>query len=202
MGASENLDAPAKEQPPDPDRLLEHADALLRYAAARVRDRETAEDLVQEVLVTAVGRLGEFSGGSSLRTWLIGILRHKILDHYRWRARHPGDQPGAGEDGDGAVDDPWFTPLGVWKIDPNQGLPADFDPGRAAERSELREALRRCIERLPESLHRTFVLRELEELEPEEVCRAAGIGRESLAVFLYRARQSLRECLQRKGMTA
>ena len=78
----------------------------------------------------------------------------------------------------------------------------DFDPARAAERSELRDALRHCVGRLPEGLHRAFVLRELEELEPDEVCKTAGLARDSLPVFLYRARQALRECLQRKGMTA
>lgn len=176
---------------------------MLRYAAARVRDRQTAEDLVQEALVTAVTRLADFSGESSLRTWLIGILRHKVLDHYRWRRRHPGDLPAAEDDAQSGRDDQWFTPLGVWRVDPNQGLePLDLDPARAAERSELRDALRHCIDRLPGGLHRAYVLRELEELEPDEVCETAGIARDSLPVFLYRARQALRECLQRKGVTA
>ncbi len=188
-------DATAKDLHED---LLSHGDVLLRYALARVGNHATAEDLVQDTLVTAVGKLSEFDGRSSVRTWLIGILRHKILDHHRWRRRHPGDQPGWAE-GAGGEEDPWFTPLGAWREDPNAGLEVlDADPGRALERSRLRAALVECIERLPAGLHRVFVLRELEDLEPAAVCEAAGIARSSLAIFLYRARQALRACLQRR----
>jgi RNA polymerase sigma-70 factor, ECF subfamily len=180
------------------EELLGHGDALLRYALARVGDRATAEDLVQEALLTAVAGISEFAGSSTMRTWLVGILRHKILDHYRWTSRHPGDQPSRN---DAPVEDadPWFTSLGVWRMDPNVGLEAlDDDPSRALERSQLRAALQLCIDRLPKSLHRVFVLRELEELEPDAACDATGISRDSLAVFLYRARQALRACMQKK----
>lgn len=180
------------------EELLGHGNALLRYALARVGDRATAEDLVQETLVTAVGKIEEFSGGSTTRTWLVGILRHKILDHYRWKERHPGDQPNH-EETAGGDPDPWFTPLGAWRMDPNVGLEVlDGDPARELERSQLRAALQFCIDHLPKSLHRVFVLRELEEVEPDEACVAAGISRDSLAVFLYRARQALRACMQKK----
>ena len=178
--------------------LLGHANALLRYALVRVGDRSTAEDLVQETLVTAVTKLSQFSGNSALRTWLLGILRHKILDHYRWRERHPGDQPD--HDG-GPVGDPepWFTARGAWRTDPNVGFEVlDDNPAHALERTQLRAALQFCIDHLPKALHKVFVLRELEELEPEAACEAAGISRDSLAVLLYRARQALRACMQKK----
>lgn len=178
--------------------LLGHGNALLRYALTRVGDKETAEDLVQDTLVTAVAKVSDFAGTSTMRTWLIGILRHKILDHYRWKKRHPGDQPNH-EDSSGGEEEPWFTTLGAWNLDPNVGLEVlDGDPARELERSQLRAALQFCVDHLPKSLHRVFVLRELEALEPDEACEAAGISRDSLAVFLYRARQSLRACLQKK----
>jgi len=181
------------------EELLGQANALLRYALARIGDRSTAEDLIQDTLVTAVDKLSEFAGDSSLRTWLLGILRHKILDHYRWRERHPGDLPGRVEEAAGSDADPWFTPRGAWRMDPNVGLEAlDADPAHALERSQLRAALRFCIDHLPKRLHAVFVLRELEELEPEATCDAVGIGRDSLAVFLYRARHALRACMQKK----
>jgi RNA polymerase sigma-70 factor (ECF subfamily) len=183
--------------------LFAHAGALLRYAAARVRDSHTAEDLVQETLVAAIGKVGEYGAQSSVRTWLLGILRHKLLDHYRWQQRHPGDQPEARLEDDAPTEDPWFTEQGVWREDPNAGLEAlDLDPSRAVERSQLRLALKHCVDHLPVRLRRVFVLRELEELEPEAVCAAASISRDSLAVFLYRARQSLRTCLQKKWVEA
>jgi RNA polymerase sigma-70 factor (ECF subfamily) len=178
--------------------LLEHGNALLRYALVRVGDHAAAEDLVQETLVTAVGKLSEFAGGSALRTWLVGILRHKILDHYRWQERHPGDRPEHDDAPDGEAE-PWFTPRGVWRVDPNVGLEVlDLDPARALERSQLRAALQFCIDHLPKRLRRVFVLRELDELTPDAACEAAGVKRESFAVFLYRARQALRACLQKK----
>jgi RNA polymerase sigma-70 factor (ECF subfamily) len=181
------------------EELLAHGDALLRYALTRVADRATAEDLVQETLVTAVGKVSELDGTASVRTWLVGILRNKLLEHYRWKRRHPGDLPTAvaaeGEDDE----DRDFDGLGGWRVDPNEGL-AGLDPSRAAERSQLRAMLQRCIDHLPKSLHRVYVLRELEELEPADACAAAGISRDSLAVLLYRARQALRVCLQRQGV--
>jgi len=178
--------------------LIAHGNALLRYALARVGEHALAEDLVQDTLVTAVGKLSEFAGASSMRTWLVGILRHKILDHFRWKQRHPGDQP-MGDDADADEPDPWFTRLGRWRSDPNQGLEAlDADPAAAFERSELRAALQFCIDHLPKKLHHVFVLRDIDELAPDEAAAAAGISHDSLAVFLYRARQSLRACLQKK----
>lgn len=195
------MSAPSSDEA-DPRRveeLLAHADALLRYAVTRVTDRQTAEDLVQETLVTAIEKGADFEGRSSTRTWLIGILRHKVLDHHRWRRRHPGDQPSAATEDE----DRWFTSLGTWRHDPNAGLEVlDGEPARAVERAQLRAALQLCIERLPKSLHGVFVLRELEELEPERVCEAAGIAQTSLAVLLYRARQALRACLQKKWVDA
>ncbi len=177
--------------------LLAHGDALLRYALPRVGDLATAEDLVQDTLVTAVSKVAGFSGGSSMRTWLIGILRHKILDHYRWTQRHPGDQPVAVDDRD-KEGDPWFTSLGAWKHDPNAGLEVlHADPSRTLERAQLRAALRRCIARLPERLRQVFVMRELEDMDVQAICDAAGITRGTVPVTLYRARQALRACLQK-----
>ncbi len=180
------------------EELLAHGDALLRYALARVGHLQTCEDLVQDTLVTAVSKLDDFAGRSSLRTWLIGILRHKILDHFRWRRRHPGDQPQHAPPDAEASEEPWFTALGAWRTDPNAGLEVlDADPAELLQRTELRAALQGCIDRLPKGLHRVFVLRELEGLDPDEVCEATSIARGSVAVFLYRARQALRACLQK-----
>lgn len=149
--------------------------------------------------MTAVAKLSEFAAASTMQTWLVGILRHKILDHYRWKERHPA-APSRSADGEPPGDvEPWFTESGAWQVDPNEGLEAlDGDPSKAIERAQLRTALQACVDRLPKGLHRVFVLRELEGLEPEAACEVAGISRESLAVFLYRARQSLRACLQKK----
>lgn len=181
--------------------LLCHGDALFRYAITRVGDRPTAEDLVQDTLVTAVTKLSSFAGRSSMRTWLVGILRHKILDHYRQLERRPGDRPSRDDPLSPGEADPWFSPSGAWLLDPNVGLdPLDGDPSRELERAQLRATLRACIEALPRSLQRVFVLRELEGLTPQDACATAGISHGSLTVFLYRARQTLRACIQKKWL--
>lgn len=178
--------------------LMAHSDMLYRYAVARLGDRHTAEDLVQDTLVTAVGKIADFGGQSTLRTWLVGILRHKILDHYRWKQRHPTES----ETDDSGQQRREFARNGTWLTDPNVGLERLDDPGRSLERAELRAAIQLCIDGLPSGLHRVFVLREVEGLDPEETCEVAGIARPSLSVFLYRARQALRSCLQTQWVKA
>ncbi len=181
--------------------LLPHADAMFRYALMRVASQQQAEDLVQDSMLAAVRQWDSFGDRSSLRTWLIGILRHKIHDHYRWKKRHPGDLPNSSEtqhdDGDGEN----FNLMGKWRQDPNVGLDVlDDDPGQALERSQLRMAIQVCVDDLPESQQKVFVLREMQGLEPEDCCQKTGIARSSLAVLLYRARQALRSCLQKSWM--
>ena len=128
------------------ERLMAEADGLYRYALSRVRNHHTAQDLVQETLVTACRKMADFEGRSSLGTWLIGILRHKILDHLRRIERHPevlGSLP-MGEQGEDPGDE-WFTRYGAWRLDPNAGLDLlDTDPHQLAERAEIRAAVQEC----------------------------------------------------------
>jgi RNA polymerase sigma-70 factor, ECF subfamily len=187
--------------PPKPalEELVASADLLYRYALPRVRNHHTAEDLVQDTLVTAVNKFDEFQGRAALGTWLTGILRNKILDHLRHQQRHP-ESP-APDHADAANTDPTaelFTECGGWSFEPNAGLDVlDTDPGQLAERAEIRTAVRQCLDRLPGNLRRVFILREIEDCPTEEVCAAAGVTRGSLAVFMHRARQLLRACLQK-----
>lgn len=180
--------------------LLEHGPWLYRYALSRVTNSATAEDLVQETLLAAYTQRREFDGRSGARTWLVGILRHKVLDHYRWKQRHPADQPQF-HDAKNGIDKgekQLFAATGAWRIDPNAGLEfLDTDPSKALERAQMRTTLQACIDRMPEALRRVYVLRELEGVSPENICQVAGITPSSLSVFLYRARQSIRTCMQK-----
>ena len=172
--------------------LLEHGDALYRYAASRVGRRELAEDLVQEALVAALGARRRFDGRSAVRTWLIAILRRKIADHYR--ARPPGPpRPNPRPIGARSVSDTSPTPA-HWR-EPVCPLPT---PAEAAESREFREALERCLAALPESLAVPFAMRELDGLEVAAIAEALGISRVNLRVRLHRARLVLRDCLTRR----
>jgi RNA polymerase sigma-70 factor (ECF subfamily) len=104
---------------------MQHADVLYRFALSRVKDHHTAEDLVQDCLSAAWQRLESFDGRSSLSTWLLGIMKFKVIDHFRKSKRTPTDQAVHAADEDDAGQDPvdsLFTSKGAWKVDPSHGL--------------------------------------------------------------------------------
>jgi len=179
----------------DPARwLAEHGDALYRFAMARVGNRALAEDLLQETLIAAMTATKAFEGGSSERTWLIGILKHKVIDHYRRAARETPFDADLAEDDDPlagrfkARDGHWAEPPREWG-----------EPGRVLENDRLGAALSACIEALPERLRAAFVLRELDGLETDEIVTTLGISTSNnLFVMLSRSRERLRQCLEQK----
>ncbi len=168
----------------------QHGDALFRYALLRVRSTELAEDLVQEALVAALAARHQFEGRSAERTWLVGILRNKIVDHVRRTAREqPADQDGATES---AVAD-FFDPTGHWKSRPTKWA---GDPSRVAEDQDFWRVFDECMGKLPGTLAHAFTLRELEELATEHICQVLSITPSNLWARLHRARMLLRRCLE------
>jgi RNA polymerase sigma-70 factor, ECF subfamily len=175
-----------------------HGDVLFRYALLRLRDPAAAEEIVQETFLAALQSYGNFSGQSSERTWLVGILKHKITDHYRRLSKlHPDWQA---EDLDiASANDGLMMTAGEWvnHWDFEAG-PCDWNANPAAlvEQAEFRERLQRCLAALPDRLAAAFTLRELEELTSEEVCKVLSISATNLWVMLHRARAQLRHCLE------
>jgi RNA polymerase sigma-70 factor (ECF subfamily) len=166
---------------------------LLRYASLQLRDGAAAEDAVQETLVAALAGEKAFAGRSNLRTWLTGILKHKIVDAIRQKQRQPVIVASFDEETDLDDFDPLFKDNGAW-----QAPPADWgDPENALSRQEFMSVMEMCLERLPPNTARVFVMREVLELETEEICKELAITANNLWVILYRARMSLRECLER-----
>lgn len=163
---------------------------LVRFASLQLRDAAAAEDAVQETLVAAlVGEAG-FAGRANLRTWLTGILKHKIVDTIRRQAREPA-LPREAEDGLEEFD-ALFERNGHWA-----GRPAGWsDPDSALEQQQFFRALELCLERLPARTGQAFMMREHLGLETGEICKELGITPTHCWVLLYRARMSLRECLQ------
>jgi RNA polymerase sigma-70 factor, ECF subfamily len=173
--------------------LVEHGDALYRYARSRVGNREAAEDLVQDAFLAALQSRDRFQGRATVRTWLLSILRHKIVDHYR---RVAGSLPTVGPDPSGKPDpviDRYFSGKGLWK----KAIAPWKAPDQALEDREFWDVLDRCLSRLPRSLSSVFILRELEELETAELLRALALSEGNLRVRLHRARLLLRECLEK-----
>lgn len=161
---------------------------LLRYASLQLRDRHAAEDAVQETLLAALTGEPGFAGRAKLRTWLTGILKHKIVDAIRRASR---EAPLAAQ-GDASERDALFDARGHW-ID----APAAWsDPDASLEQKQFFAALRQCLEGLPAKTAQAFLLREHLGLETAEICKALGVTATHCWVLLYRARMALRECLQ------
>lgn len=160
----------------------EHGDALYAYARTRLRNQSTAEDVVQETFLAALKARHSFSGRSSERTWLVGILRHKIIDSIKKEGR-----AAPVEDTDTLQN--VFDSSGRWKT-----APTDWQehPRMALENKELGAVLQTCIRSLPALQNQAFVLRELEGLSAADVCRTLNISRANLYVVMHRARVQLR----------
>lgn len=177
-----------------PETWLEaHGDALYRYALLRLRNEDHAEELVQETLLAALQARERFTGGSSVRTWLIGILKHKIIDLFRREAREVPLDDAPDDDGYAELIEASFAADGHWSL-----RPADWgDPQQDLENSQFWTILQYCLDRLPKRLARLFVLREVMEEGTEEICKDLAITPTNLWTMLYRARMGLRQCLDR-----
>jgi RNA polymerase sigma-70 factor (ECF subfamily) len=175
----------------DPETWVDqHGDSLFRFAVSRVQDPETAADLVQETFLAALRLRDTFAGRSSVRTWLIAILKHKIADCLRKTDRERRFHE-AGESEDGT--ERMFDRRGHWQTPP---LDWGSDPLREYERREFWEVLGRCLSKIPAHLVDAFLECELEGESREAICRDLKITPENLSVRLFRARLLLRRCLE------
>ena len=175
--------------------IEQHRGYLMRYALLQLRDRTAAEDAVQETLLAAVEGTARFSGKSSVKTWLTGILKHKIIDQVRRQSR---EQPLAASDdaerSEAEAIDALFAADGHWRDFPRSWN----DPDQSLENKKFWEVFETCAGLMPVRTARVFVMREVMELSTEEICKELGITATNCWVMLHRARLSLRECLESK----
>jgi RNA polymerase sigma-70 factor (ECF subfamily) len=182
---------------PDPLELERHRPYLLRFALLQLRDRSAAEDAVQETLLAAIQGAAGFAGQSTVRTWLVGILKHKIVDSIRKSVREqPGGFPAAPDSGEDL--DAFFADDGHFAAPPEEWA----TPERSLEERRFFDALERCLQSLPRKTASAFTMRELMGLDTEEICKELGISASNCWVMLYRARMSLRACLEQSWFLA
>jgi RNA polymerase sigma-70 factor (ECF subfamily) len=172
--------------------LDDHGDALFGFAFMRLRDRETSEDLVQETLLAAWRSRESFAATSSERTWLIGILKHKLADHWRRSARQPSDNLNADADDDLIEKTFDMEKGGPWRVSPS----AWASPEAALEQEQFWRILIDCVAALPPAQAQAFSLCEFDGLKGEEACKAMQVASTNLWVMLHRARLRLRQCLE------
>ncbi len=178
-------------QASDPETWVDqHGDYLYRYALFRIRDPHVAEDLVQETLLAALEARSKFAGHSSERTWLVGILKHKIIDYLRQRHREPSFDTSDSAD---VLTEEFFTRMGMWKLKPDEWI---LDPEAALNRKEFWDVFARCLSQLPTRQADAFVLREIEGLDNKEISKVLNVSATNLWVMLHRARMRLRRCLE------
>ena len=178
------------EEAPGADHSFEwleaHGDYLLNLAVGQVRDETAAEDLVQETFLAALKARNGFRGQSSERTWLVGILRHKIYDHlrrvYRGRLVYR-------ENSSSRPDQEVWDESVLWV---HEVAAECLEPSRRMELAEFRQALETAMGKLPPRIAQVFQLYAVEEWSNPEVCDRLGISENNLWVMLHRARKQLR----------
>lgn len=182
----------------DNHQLNNHRTILLRYALLQLHDEAVAEDAVQETLLAALQTGDSFRSESAVRTWLIGILKHKIADHYRVAERHYSmESSNEDEDPNAALEQLIFNGKGHWI-----GAPSAWNnPDHALEQDEFWLVFEWCQNNLSEQHARAFMLREIVGLETEEICQDMNISHSACRVYLHRARLGLRECLEQRWFT-
>ena len=166
-----------------------YGDYLYRFAISRVRDPSVAEDLVQETFLAALGSIKSFASRSSPKTWLTGILKHKIIDYFRRKAKDSGN------DVETAVQalEGLFDAKGHWKVGPDEWV---GNPQNLYEKKEFMKVLNDCLSELSSRLASVFILREIVGETTAEICKALEITATNCWVMLYRARTYLRGCLE------
>ena len=162
---------------------------LLRFARHQLRNEAWAEDAVSDTLLAALEKPQSFSGSSQLKTWLVGILKHKLIDQLR---RHTREATLLSDDDSADIDDLLFTANGHWREAPQPW----GDPEHTLREREFFTVMELCVQQLPGVQGRVFMMREWLELESAEICQELAITPTNLWVLLHRARLRLRSCLQ------
>jgi RNA polymerase sigma-70 factor (ECF subfamily) len=180
---------------PDPERWVdEHGDYLFHYALSRLRNTAQAEDFVQEALLAGIRGINRYQGRSSERTWLTGILRNKLLDHFRKSGRETNftDLEFYSEEEDRSFENADHP--NHWN---DSHAPGRWDnAGSALDREDFWKVFHSCSDKLPDRISRVFLLREVDQIPSDEICSTLNISPNNLWVMLHRARMALRRCLE------
>ena len=166
-----------------------YADYLYNYAIVRVNNSDLAKDLVQETFFSGLKSAKNFLGKSTERTWLVAILKRKVIDHYRKINSIKGQAE---------------VRMNFYSEGENEGnwieerVPQSWESAtdKEIEMSELKTQIEKCIDYLPEKYAMVFRMKTIQEFETEEICKELNITASNLWVMIHRARTQLRKCLE------
>jgi RNA polymerase sigma-70 factor (ECF subfamily) len=164
--------------------------ALLRFASLQLRNDAQAEDVVQDTLIAVLEKPDRFAGQSSLRTYVTGILKHKIIDLIR-AGRRTRQIETYDDQSEADAIDALFAADGHTRERPR----AWGDPDATLEQKDFFRVMEICLEKLPAKTARVFMMREWLDLDTDEICKELALSTSNVWVILYRARMRLRECL-------
>jgi RNA polymerase sigma-70 factor (TIGR02943 family) len=165
---------------------------LLKFARLQLRNETWAEDAVSETMLAALSRPQGFEQRSQLKTWMVGILKHKIIDALRHHSREVCSSTGSDDDAADPLDDMAFKADGHYAE-----KPADWgNPEQDLNSRQFFAVLEACTDKLPAVQGRLFLMREWLELSSEDICKELSLTPTNLYVQLHRARLRLRECLE------
>ncbi|HZW63965.1 MAG TPA: sigma-70 family RNA polymerase sigma factor [Flavobacteriaceae bacterium] len=165
-----------------------YSDYLFNYTFSRINDREVAKDIIQDTFFAGLKSMKNFKGEASERTWLISILKRKIIDHYRKMNSTKGKAEvkisfPEEEEGD------WLE----------ERVADSFDKTAedTIENKELGDTIMECLSKLPEKQATAFKMKTIDGLDTETICNELNITASNLWVIVHRARQTMMECLEK-----
>ena len=187
----------------EPDKWIErYADSLFSFALARINKREVAEDLVQDTLLSAWKAKDSFLGNASEKTWLISILKRKVIDYYRKKSTQSelnildkNSKDGFSNhffEGEGSYEGHWAEGVAP------KTVKGDFETSVDSE--EFNSVLRNCLGKLPEKSAAVFILKNMDDLDSEEICKELQITPSNYWVLMHRAKLQLRECMEKNWL--
>jgi len=174
----------------DPNKWIDlYADYLFNYTITRIDDAELAKDIVQETFFSGLKAMKNYRGDASERTWLVSILKRKIIDQYRKMNSKKGKaeiRVNFYEDGDKKGN--WLEEC----VPQHWGNEAEIN----IESQELGLAINNCVQTLPEKYRTVFKMKTIDNIDTEEICNELSITASNLWVIIHRARLQLRKCME------
>lgn len=177
----------------NPDKWIDkYSDYLFNFTLARVNDREVAKDLISETFLSALKAMKDFKGGATERTWLVSILKRKIIDYYR----KVNSQKAKSEVKINYRDD---EEGGKW-LEEKVTDPRDKNAEDKIENTELRLAIFECLDQLSERQAKIFKMKTIDGVDTESICNEFNITPSNLWVIIHRARAHMAACLEKKWL--